>query len=97
MQEALQNISSHAQASCADVIIAFAPRTLKLTVFDDGQGFDLLAVQQNNKGSLGLLGMRERAESLGGRLTVQTEPGQGTRVELLVPVQQVQDDDNASD
>ncbi len=97
MQEALQNISSHAQAGCADVIIAFAPRTLKLTVFDDGQGFDLLVVQQNKKGSLGLLGMRERAESLGGRLTVQTEPGQGTRVELLVPVQQLQDDDNVSD
>jgi signal transduction histidine kinase len=87
MQEALQNVSAHAQASWAEVIIAFSPQTLKLSVIDDGQGFDLEAVQRNMIGHFGLLGMKERAQSLGGCLNIQTQPQQGTRVELMVPIQ----------
>jgi len=87
MQEALQNVSAHAQARQAEVLIAFSARTLKLTVIDDGRGFDLAAVQQLHNGSFGLLSMRERAESLGGRLTIQTQPERGTQVELVVPIQ----------
>ena len=83
----LQNVSAHAQARRAEVIIVFAPQVLKLTIMDDGQGFDLAVVQNHNNGSFGLLSMRERAESLGGRLSIQTQPGQGTHVELLVPIQ----------
>ena len=87
MQEALQNVSAHAQARQVEVLIAFSPKTLKLTVIDDGRGFDLAAVQQLHNGSFGLLSMRERAESLGGRLTIQTQPERGTQVELVVPIQ----------
>jgi two-component system sensor histidine kinase DegS len=87
MQEALQNVSAHAQAGRAEILVAFSPNSLHLTVSDDGRGFDLAAAQQNHKGSFGLLSMQERAESLGGRLTIQTQPGQGTQVELVVPVQ----------
>jgi two-component system sensor histidine kinase DegS len=85
MQEALQNISAHAQASRAEVIITFAPQLVKLVVLDNGQGFDLAATRQQHNGSFGLLNMHERAESLGGRLSIQTQPGQGTQVELVVP------------
>lgn len=86
MQEALQNVSAHAQARRAEVIITFAPHTLKLVIMDDGQGFNLAAAQQNPQGSFGLLSMAERAESLGGRLSIQTKPGEGTQVELVVPI-----------
>jgi two-component system sensor histidine kinase DegS len=86
MQEALQNVSVHAQARQAEVIVTFSPQTLKLVIMDDGQGFNLAAVQIHNNGSFGLLSMRERAESLGGWLSIQTQPGLGTQVELVVPV-----------
>ncbi|MCB0035341.1 MAG: GAF domain-containing sensor histidine kinase [Anaerolineales bacterium] len=89
MQEALQNTHTHAAASRADVVITFSPRILKLTVIDDGRGFDLTAVQENSAGHLGLLGMQERAESLGGQLKIDTHVGKGTRVELIVPVEKV--------
>ncbi|MCB8944397.1 MAG: GAF domain-containing sensor histidine kinase [Ardenticatenaceae bacterium] len=88
LQEALQNVSSHAQAMQVDVIVAFAPHKLKLTILDDGCGFDLAQVEGNGNGRLGLLGMRERAESLGGRVAVETAVGQGTRVELVVPIEE---------
>lgn len=86
MQEALQNVSTHADATRTEVVAAFSPRTFKLTIIDDGQGFDLLEAEQNKNGRLGLLGMKERAQSLGGHLTIWTQPEQGTRVELIVPV-----------
>lgn len=86
MQEALQNIHTHARASRADVVITFAPRILKLTVIDNGRGFNLAAVRDNSAGHLGLLSMQERAESLGGQLKIDSQARQGTRVELVVPV-----------
>ena len=86
MQEALQNVSAHAQASRANVITVFSPRRLKVTIIDDGQGFDLEAVRRNTLDHFGLLSMQERTESLGGHLSIQTQPGQGTRVELTVPI-----------
>ena len=88
LQEALQNISSHARASQVDVVVAFAPHRLKLTILDNGCGFDLVQVESNGNGRLGLLGMRERAESLGGRVAVATAVGQGARVELVVPIEE---------
>ena len=88
LQEALQNVSTHAQASQVDVLMAFAPHKLKLTILDNGCGFDLVQMEANGNGRLGLLGMRERAESLGGRLAIETAAGQGTRVELVVPIRE---------
>ena len=89
LQESLHNVSVHAAATAVEVVLAFAPHTLKLTVIDDGRGFDMAGIYQNSNGHLGLIGMRERAESLGGRVTIQSQPTQGTRVELLVPITQV--------
>jgi signal transduction histidine kinase len=84
MQEALQNVSVHSAASQATVALNFAPDALVLTVTDDGRGFDLAATEQAN-GHFGLLGMRERAESFGGRLTITAKPKLGVRVEVWVP------------
>ena len=86
VQEALQNVSTHAETEDARVILAFAPQMLKVTVLDEGCGFDLATESRPGQESLGLLGMRERAESMGGQLAIHSQPGQGTRVELLVPL-----------
>ena len=77
-QEGLSNIAQHAQAHSVEVELSFIGRTL-LRISDDGQGF---SAAQN--GGLGLSGMRERALLAGGRLTVFSREGEGTRVELAV-------------
>jgi signal transduction histidine kinase len=58
-------------------------------VEDDGQGFDVAAVLQNyvKRGSLGLLQMRESARLIGAQLSLDSSPGQGTRVRLRIPTQ----------
>jgi len=56
-----------------------------LTVSDNGHGFDLTQLSSNGEGHFGLLSMRERAESFGGKLALHTQPGQGTRVDVWVP------------
>jgi two-component system sensor histidine kinase DegS len=86
MQEALQNVSAHAQPRRAEVAIGFSAGAVTLTITDDGRGFDPEAVQRNRAGHFGIMGMQERAQSLGGVLTIQTGPGQGTQVRLSVPV-----------
>jgi len=86
VQEALQNVSAHASARHVKVVIGFSPRIITLDIADDGQGFDLNAAAHDGIGHLGIVGMRERAESLGGELTIETAPGQGTRVVVSVPI-----------
>ncbi|MBI3241499.1 MAG: GAF domain-containing sensor histidine kinase [Chloroflexi bacterium] len=83
MQEALQNVSVHAGACRAEVAVGFTPSAVTLSVADDGRGFD---PNDTRRDGVGLLGMRERAEGLGGRLTIHTAPGQGTRVNLTAPI-----------
>jgi two-component system sensor histidine kinase DegS len=87
VQEALQNASAHAEANHTKIVVDFAPKRLKLTVEDDGKGFDLQKVRKNSNGQLGLLGMKERTEALGGQLAIRTASGQGTCVELSIPVE----------
>ncbi len=86
MQEALQNVSAHARAEHASVRIGFGPQAVSLAIADDGCGFDLPSVQAQAAGHYGLMGLYERAESLGGRLNIRTGPGQGSLIELVVPV-----------
>jgi two-component system sensor histidine kinase UhpB len=77
-QESLSNIVQHASARAVDVELSFIGRTV-LRVSDDGCGF---AGPRN--GGLGLSGMRERALLAGGQLSIWSDPGQGTRVELTI-------------
>lgn len=84
-QEALNNVEHHARAKTVQVRIAFTPERAALSIEDDGRGFDATSLSGHTKSSrLGLLGMRERAELVGGRLTVRSQPADGTRVAISV-------------
>ncbi|GEJ58241.1 HAMP domain-containing protein [Anaeromyxobacter diazotrophicus] len=84
-QEAMNNIARHARAE--SVLIQLAPegQELRIEIEDDGQGFDP-AVQPQDRPHYGLMGIRERAELLGGTAVVDSSPGQGTRLEIRVPL-----------
>jgi len=86
VQEALTNILKHAQAHRAGVEIAVTPQAVELAITDDGRGFDLSRVATRREGGMGLMGMRERAELLGGTLHMVSRAGGGTRVEVMIPV-----------
>lgn len=87
VQEALTNITRHAQARQVTVRLARSAQRLGLTIQDDGVGFDPEVVHHSRGGtSLGLLGMVERAQHIGGQLTITSRPSQGTTVELHVPL-----------
>ncbi len=83
VQEALANTIRHARATRVSVLLERRDGHLLAVVEDDGTGFDLR--QAAASGRLGLIGMRERAEMLGGTLTVETAPGAGTTVVVEVP------------
>jgi two-component system sensor histidine kinase DegS len=87
MQEALQNVHKHAHASSVGIAWSRANDSWVLHVTDDGRGFDLVKAARHKK-SVGLLSMRERAELIGGSLQIQSTPGKGTAVTLLLPVEQ---------
>ncbi|RME81634.1 MAG: HAMP domain-containing protein [Caldilineae bacterium] len=87
MQEALTNAVRHSGAEHIDVLLECREDTLVVVVEDDGRGFDPGGVVGG--AHLGLAGMRERAEQLGGDLVVESEPGGGTTVVLRVPLGQV--------
>jgi signal transduction histidine kinase len=86
-QEALTNVLKHSGASQAWVQLTFAPDGLCLQVDDNGRGLGPGASngQANGRPAWGLLGMRERAELLGGHFEIGARPGQGTRVTITVP------------
>ena len=83
-QEALTNVARHAGVGEATVRLSFEPRQVRLRVQDHGVGF-VLGKDQLPEQSWGLAGMRERAESVGGHLSIDTKLGRGTLVEILVP------------
>ena len=85
VQEALHNAEKHASASNVRVSISQQPTVLTVAIEDNGCGFDTDATARR-PGSLGILGMRERAALLGGALTIVSPPGQGTRVKLSLPL-----------
>ena len=86
IQEALHNAGQHAEAQNILIMLAYSKRWLKVTISDDGLGFDVDAIQSDHKNQLGLLSMRERAESLGGRFLISSRAGSGTRIELSIPL-----------
>ena len=87
LQESLTNISKHCgKATLVEVTLTFAPGAATLSVQDHGKGFDLPTDLQelSRQGHYGLANMRERANKVGGRVTMSSAPGCGTRVELTV-------------
>jgi two-component system sensor histidine kinase DegS len=87
VQEALNNISKHAQASEAGVVAEFTRGGIKLTVKDNGQGFDSEEAMDDlpYNGKLGLLGMQERARLLGGTMEIVSKPNEGTTLHFDIP------------
>jgi signal transduction histidine kinase len=85
-QEAVCNALKHAAASRIDVELRFEDDTFSLIVRDDGRGFDADHPPQASAGHFGLLGMQERAVKLNGEFRIRSRPGQGTTVQLDVPL-----------
>ena len=84
LQESLNNISRHAAARDVDVSLVGGSDELLLSVYDDGKGFDVEALEGD--GGVGIVGMRERATLVGGMIEIRSAPSQGTRVVLRIPL-----------
>ncbi len=89
LQEALTNVAKHAHANRVGVTLRYDAGAVSLSIEDDGQGFD----QQGRRRAarrpatgIGLLGMQERFELLGGRVSIESRPGNGTRLTAYAPV-----------
>jgi signal transduction histidine kinase len=91
VQEAVGNIKKHAQAQHVWITLAERGGMLHVSVRDDGQGFsvDRLVEDYDQRGSLGMLTMRERAESIGGIFSIQSLPGAGTTILVQTPLSEL--------
>jgi signal transduction histidine kinase len=88
VQEALTNILKHADARRAWVAVSVADGQVRLSVADDGRGFDPQTLPRAGNGrGLGLMGMQERTELLGGTWKITSRPQAGTRIEAIIPVE----------
>ncbi len=84
VQEALTNIARHAQAHAISLTVQPQADRLLIQIADDGQGFDATTFPRTE--TYGLRGMHDRAELLGGQLTIETTPGHGTRLQAELPL-----------
>ena len=81
VQEALNNCSKHAYAKNVRIVVRQAPNHLRVSIEDDGKGFDASRVR-----GFGLVGMNERVSNLGGVLKVESDPARGTRLRVDLPL-----------
>ena len=84
-QEALTNAVKYSKASWISLTLTTTPGRIRLEISDDGRGFDVAAFAAGPQLSWGIRTMRERAQSLGGRLEIESAPGKGTRIMAEVP------------
>lgn len=90
VQEALNNVARHAQCEQAQIRLSFSAMQVSLQVIDKGIGF-LPRHGYAHPHGWGLAGMRERVEAVGGRFILNAKPGQGTTVEILIPLKEAMD------
>ena len=83
VQESLHNCVQHAAATTVRVTVQQEPGRIRLSIQDDGKGFASGNVEQQR--GMGLLGMKERAAHLGGAFSIDTQPGRGTTVSIVLP------------
>ena len=87
VQEALNNVTKHAQATCASIHLQQEADTLRCSIHDNGVGFDPVVVLNGQRVGLGLIGMRERMEAVTGTIGITSHPGQGTILSLTIPLE----------
>jgi signal transduction histidine kinase/ligand-binding sensor domain-containing protein len=85
IREALANVRQHSGADAVQLLISFQVGEFRISVEDNGRGFESGAPHTSPNGHFGLTGMHERAQTIGGRLSVSSFPAKGTSVELSVP------------
>jgi signal transduction histidine kinase len=85
-QEAVANVLKHAHADRINLTLRKEPKKLTLNVRDNGCGFEPNGAFHSGNGHFGIMGMRERAERLGGELRLESSPGKGTLLDVLVPL-----------
>ncbi len=87
-QEALNNVVRHARASEAHIRVNFMPNSLTMTISDNGRGFEVPdnPAEFARQGHFGLLGLQERAELIGAQLLLDSQPGRGSSVTVVVPI-----------
>ena len=88
-REALLNALRHSEARSVEVEIEYLRRKLRLIVRDNGKGIDPQALQSGQNSHWGLTGMRERAASIGAKIRIWSNQGEGTEVEISVPIRGV--------
>ncbi len=86
VQEALTNVAKHAEASHVDVAIARDRNVVLASITDNGRGFDVDEIMSSRERGLGLFGMQERVALVGGTLDLTSRRGEGTRVEIRIPL-----------
>lgn len=88
VQEAFSNVSKHANASFVALEITYQAKMVKISVLDNGTGFDVGSMESRiSKGvHFGIMGMRERVELLEGRMDIESSNGQGTKISMLIPL-----------
>ncbi len=86
IQESIQNARKHARANRVTVGVQTEEQSLVVTIEDNGRGFSPERVTSHMMGGAGLRGMRERAALVGGEIVINSAPGEGTRIELVLPL-----------
>lgn len=96
VQESLMNVIKYSKGKTVQIELIFNENTIEVVVDDDGVGFEPNKVL-NGKRGLGIMGMRERAELLGGKLEISSQLGNGTQIHLVIPVENRIVDQNKED
>ncbi len=95
-QEAFNNVVKHARATTISVTAVKDDHFLSVTIIDNGQGFEMSAGNsQQDMQHWGLVNMRERAEALGGKFQIESEPGKGARLQVKIPIQAEEENDQS--
>ncbi|MGZ3836128.1 MAG: sensor histidine kinase, partial [Mucilaginibacter sp.] len=84
LQEVLNNIIKHSNATQVDIILEYKTAAIDLQVIDNGAGFDLYKLPEGQKG-MGLRNIQKRGEIVGGEVFIQSQPGQGTCIDIFIP------------
>jgi signal transduction histidine kinase len=88
VQEALTNVSKHAGATQVTIQLRLEGGRVRCSIRDDGRGFDVTtALSRHGERGLGLLGIQERVAALHGTLAIRSAPGQGTELQVTIPLE----------